>query len=96
MRLRPGDLAAARLTGQMSNFRARARAVLDLPELAGFAVPEGKEQSGRSGSFVDTDLLIRTAMQVSSGVVRYRDAEKQEARGATRELREAGIRRLRA
>ncbi|MBV8128335.1 MAG: DUF262 domain-containing protein [Planctomycetaceae bacterium] len=80
VRLRPGDLAAARLTGQMSNFRARARAVFDLPELAGFAVPEGKEQSGRSGSFVDTDLLIRTAMQVSSGVVRYRDAEKQEAR----------------
>ena len=28
VRLRPGDLAAARLTGQMTNFRTRAREVL--------------------------------------------------------------------
>ena len=44
VRLRPGDLAAARLTGQMANFRPRAREVLGTRELRGFAVPEGVEE----------------------------------------------------
>lgn len=77
IRLRPGDLAAARLTGEMSNFRARAKAVLSLEELKGFAVPEGREEGPRSGAFVDTELLIRGALFAGSGVVRYRDAEKR-------------------
>jgi hypothetical protein len=77
VRLRPGDLAAARLTGEMSNFRARARDVFTMEDLKGFAVPEGQEEGARSGAFVDTDLLIRAALFVGSGVVRYRDAEKR-------------------
>ena len=77
VRLRPGDLAAARLTGQMANFRTRARDVFTLEDLKGFAVPEGQEEGARSGAFVDTDLLIRSALFVGSGVVRYRDAEKR-------------------
>jgi uncharacterized protein with ParB-like and HNH nuclease domain len=42
VRLRPGDLAVARLTGEMSNFRARARDILAMEDLKGFAVPEGR------------------------------------------------------
>ena len=45
VRLRPGDLAAARLTGQMTNFRVRAREALVMKELRGFSAPEG----GRKG-----------------------------------------------
>ncbi|HXJ19048.1 MAG TPA: DUF262 domain-containing protein [Polyangia bacterium] len=75
VRLRPGDLAAARLTGQMANFRARSREVLLLPELNGFSAPEGAEEGNRSGALVDTDLLIRAALFLSGGGVRYRDAE---------------------
>ena len=78
VRLRPGDLAAARLTGQMSNFRRQAREVLALRELRGFAMPEGQEEASRSGAFVDTDLLIRAALFLGSGGVRYRDAEKKK------------------
>jgi len=78
VRLRPGDLAAARLTGQMSNFRTRAREVLALPQFQGFAAAEGHEESHRSGAFVDTDLLIRSALFLGSGGVRYRDAEKRK------------------
>ena len=44
VRLRPGDLAAARLTGQMTNFRTRAREVLAMQELRGFSAPEGVEE----------------------------------------------------
>src|SRR5215471_10645506 len=78
VRLRPGDLAAARLTGQMAGFRVRAREVLLLPELRGFAAPEGREESSRGGAFVDTDLLIRAALFLGSGGVRYRDAERRK------------------
>jgi hypothetical protein len=78
VRLRPGDLAAARLTGQMANFRARAREVLLLPELRGFSAPEGAEEGTRSGALVDTDLLIRAALFLSGGGVRYRDAETRK------------------
>ncbi len=78
VRLRPGDLAAARLTGKMSNFRARAREALVMKELRGFSAPEGAEEGNRSGAFVDTDLLIRAALFLGGGGVRYRDAEKRK------------------
>jgi hypothetical protein len=78
VRLRPGDLAAARLTGQMTNFRTRAREVLVTKELRGFSAPEGVEEGSRSGAFVDTDLLIRAALFLGGGGVRYRDAEKRK------------------
>ena len=78
VRLRPGDLAAARLTGQMTNFRTRAREVLVMKELRGFSAPEGAEEGSRSGAFVDTDLLIRAALFLGGGGVRYRDAEKRK------------------
>jgi hypothetical protein len=78
VRLRPGDLAAARLTGQMANFRTRARDVLAIKELRGFSAPEGLEEGSRTGAFVDTDLLIRAALFLGGGGVRYRDAEKRK------------------
>src|SRR3954447_35922 len=78
VRLRPGDLAAARLTGQMTNFRVRAREVLTMKELRGFSAPEGIEETSRGGAFVDTDLLIRAALFLGGGGVRYRDAEKRK------------------
>ena len=77
VRLRPGDLAAARLTGQMASFRARAREALMAKELQGFSAPEGAEEGARTGAFVDTDLLIRAALFLGGGGVRYRDAEKR-------------------
>src|SRR5262252_10156162 len=78
VRLRPGELAAARLTGQMANFRVRSREVLLTPELRGFAAPEGREEGTHGGAFVDTDLLIRAALYLGSGSVRYRDAERRK------------------
>ena len=78
VRLRPGDLAAARLTGQMANFRARAREVVTIKELRGFAAVEGHEEGSRSGAFIDTDLLIRGALFLGGGGVRYREAEKSK------------------
>jgi hypothetical protein len=78
VRLRPGDLAAARLTGQMTNFRLRARDVLGMKELRGFSAPEGHEEGNRSGALVDTDLLIRGALFLGGGGVRYREAEKRK------------------
>jgi hypothetical protein len=78
VRLRPGDLAAARLTGQMSNFRNRAREALALKEFRGFSAPDGHEEGVRGGAFVDTDLLIRGALYVGAGGVRYRDAETRK------------------
>jgi hypothetical protein len=80
VRLRPGDLAAARLTGQMRDFRARAREVFTMPELRGFAAPEGHEESSRGGALVDTDLIIRAALCLGGGGVRYRQAEKAGSR----------------
>ena len=77
VRLRPGDLAAARLTGQMTNFRVKAREVFAMKELRGFSAPEGNEEGNRSGAFVDTDLLIRGALFLGGGGVRYREAEKR-------------------
>jgi hypothetical protein len=80
VRLRPGDLAAARLTGQMRDFRTRARQVFMVPELRGFAAPEGHEESSRGGALVDTDLIIRAALCLGGGGVRYRQAEKAASR----------------
>jgi hypothetical protein len=80
VRLRPGDLAAARLTGHMRDFRARAREVARVPELRGFAAPEGHEESSRGGALVDTDLIIRAALCLGGGGVRYRQAEKAGSR----------------
>jgi hypothetical protein len=78
VRLRPGDLAAARLTGQMTNFRTRAREVLAADQFQGFSVPDGREEGTRTGAFLDTDLLIRAALYLGSGGVRYRDAERRK------------------
>jgi hypothetical protein len=83
VRLRPGDLAAARLTGQMTNFRVRAREVFAMPELRGFSAPEGHEESSRAGALVDTDLIIRAALFLSGGGVRYRQPEKAGATSVT-------------
>ena len=71
VRLRAGDLAAARLTGVMKGFRERAREALSLPGLHGFAMQEGAEES--RGAYVDTDLIVRTALFLERGVVRYGD-----------------------
>lgn len=81
VRLRPGDLAAARLTGRMKGFRERARGFLTDTEIRNFAAVEGEEDRPRSGALADTDLLIRTALFLSTGVVRYSDIEKRK-RGA--------------
>jgi hypothetical protein len=62
----------------MTNFRTRAREVLIMKELRGFSAPEGAEEGSRSGAFVDTDLLIRAALFLGGGGVRYRDAEKKK------------------
>lgn len=88
VRLRPGDLAAARLTGIMKGFRERARKALSAPELAGFAADEGSEEHPRSGAFVDTDLLVRTALFLSTGVLRYRDVERGRAEAAYAKVEE--------
>ena len=77
VRLKPSDLAAARLTGQMANFRERANIALENPNLANFATPEGREESSRGGGLIDTDLLIRSSLYLGSGLIRYRDVEKR-------------------
>jgi hypothetical protein len=82
VRLRPSDLAAARLTGQMANFRERANAALQNPALANFSAPEGKEEVNRGGGLIDTDLLIRSALYLGSGLIRYRDVEKRVQKDA--------------
>jgi hypothetical protein len=88
VRLRPADLAAARLTGHMAQFRKRARTVLQIPELAGFAAQEGKEEGVRTGAFVDTDLLIRASLFLGAGMIRYRDVEKRGAETAYKKVEE--------
>lgn len=77
IRLSPADLAASRLTGKMKDFRGRAKLALKAPELTGFTQPEGTERAGQGG-FVDTDLIVRTAMCLARGIVKYSDAEKFE------------------
>jgi hypothetical protein len=53
-----------------------------MPELTGFAAPEGKEEGARTGAFVDTDLLIRASLFLGAGTIRYRDVEKRGADAA--------------
>lgn len=83
VRLRPGDLAAARLTGRMKDFRVRARTFLSQKELKNFSALEGEEDRPRSGAFVDTDLVVRTALYLGTGLVRYRDIEKRKKGAAS-------------
>ncbi|MGD0227685.1 MAG: DUF262 domain-containing protein [Terriglobia bacterium] len=78
VRLRPGDLAAARLTGRMKDFRDRARLFLSDSGLKNYSAMEGEEDRPRSGAFVDTDLLVRTALYLGTGLLRYRDIEKRK------------------
>jgi hypothetical protein len=82
VRLRPSDLAAARLTGYMTNFRERARAALGQPGLANFSSPEGQEENRQSGGLIDSDLLVRSALYLGSGLIRYRDAEQRGSKEA--------------
>lgn len=77
VRLRPGDLAVARLTGEMIGFRERAKEALVHSDLVNFVGGEDKEDRIRTGGFVDTDLLVRTALFLATGAVRYRDIEKR-------------------
>lgn len=83
VRLTPADLAAARLTGQMAHFRTRADEALSerIPE--GFAIREGSERATHGGR-ADTDLLVRVALCLATGHIKYRDAEK--AKGGVTEL----------
>jgi hypothetical protein len=89
VRLRPGDLAAARLTGQMTNFRSRSREVVSMKEFRGFAATAGHEEGNRSGAFVDTDMLIRAALYLGGGGVRYRDAEKRKVQSHYQKIEES-------
>ena len=77
VRLKPGDLAAARLTGKMKGFRDMARTVLTQDSLKGFASVGGQDEAPRSGAFVDTDLVVRTAMFLSNNVVKYGEIEER-------------------
>lgn len=82
VRLTPADLAAARLTGKMKDFRQRAESSLKAPELRGFSIGEGSERAPGTGGYVDTDLIVRTAMCLATGIVKYRDAERKGDKGA--------------
>jgi hypothetical protein len=76
--LRSSELAAARLTGQMENFREKAREVLSHKAFTGFVGREGQEDRVRFGGFVDTDLLIRTSLYLSTGNLRYSNLDKKK------------------
>jgi hypothetical protein len=77
VRLRPGDLAAARLTGTMADFRKKAAVAIGSPGLAAYCAAQGEEEKHRAGALVDTDLMVRTAMFLGTGLLRYRDVEKR-------------------
>ncbi len=77
VRLKPGDLAAARLTGKMKSFRSMAKTLLTQEALKGFASIEGEDEAPRSGAFIDTDLAVRTALFLSNNVVKYREVEER-------------------
>lgn len=84
--LRPSELAAARLTGHMEDFRERARSALAHDDFRSFTGRDGQEDRIRTGGFVDTDLLIRTALFLTSGSIRYWELEKRK-----REKKEEGF-----
>ena len=74
--------------------RAGARGAGDARSCAASRRPRAHEEGSRSGAFVDTDLLIRGALFLGGGGVRYREAEKtQGCRRTTRTSRPAGTRR---
>lgn len=81
VRLKPGDLAAARLTGKMKGFRSMAKTLLMQDHLKGFASVEGEDEAPRSGAFIDTDLAVRTALFLSNNVVKYREVEERTDSG---------------
>jgi hypothetical protein len=81
VRLKPGDLAAARLTGKMKSFRSMAKTLLTQEALGGFAAIEGEDEAPRSGAFIDTDLAVRTALFLSNNVVKYREVEERADSG---------------
>jgi hypothetical protein len=79
--LRPSELATARLTGVLADFRNKARAAMGHKDFVGFVGSEGQEDKIRTGGFVDTDLLIRSAMFEATGSIRYRDLQKRKGEG---------------
>jgi hypothetical protein len=62
----------------MKDFRERARVFLKDSALKNYSAMDGEEDRPRSGAFVDTDLLVRTALYLGTGLVRYRDIEKRK------------------
>jgi hypothetical protein len=81
VRLKPGDLAAALLTGKMKGFRSMAKALLTRDDLRGFASVEGEDEAPKSGASIDTDLAVRTALFLSNNVVKYREVEERSDSG---------------
>lgn len=81
VRLKPGDLAAARLTGKMKNFRSLAKALLLRDDLKGFASVEGEDETPKGGASIDTDLAVRAALFLSNNVVKYREVEERSDSG---------------
>jgi hypothetical protein len=75
--LTPGDLAAARLTGKMTQFRDKAANTLTEPGFEKFSLGSG-DDAERRGGFVDADLLIRTALFLGTGFIKYSEAEKKK------------------
>jgi hypothetical protein len=62
----------------MADFREKARAVLSHGDFNGFTGREGQEDRIRTGGFVDTDLLIRAALFLAHGNIRYRELENKK------------------
>lgn len=80
VRLKPGDLASARLTGKMSNFRNQAAKALQDEEFKGFSsVGTSSDEGVTSGAAIDTDAIIRTSLFLGTDFIKYRDAEKKKA-----------------
>src|SRR5262249_32596733 len=70
VRLRAGDIAAARLTGTMKKFRDRARKSLASSSFKGFTA---KDNDNGKGGGIDIDLLIKTAIFNACGTIRFKD-----------------------
>ena len=83
--LTPGDLAAARLTGKMTQFRDKAAKTLSEPGFEKFSLVSG-DDAERKGGFVDADLLIRTALFLGTGFIKYSEAEKKKPKKAEAEF----------
>ncbi len=75
--LSASELAAARLTGQMANFREQAKTVLSHPEFTGYIGREGQEDRVRTGGHVDTDLLIRESLFLATATLSYSTLTKK-------------------